>query len=262
MGRSPQVGSSAQLTSSNHKVFHSAAHTLSLPNVVKRFPNAKVVGPSQAEAKLQHCKALPRGKFDFLTTDAKDLETVNNMLAEEGVFIHNVAGDVCSQSSLVVAHKTILECDLIYGHADREGCTNVGRERFWQMLPEDWFHRLFKFALIDCSPDGGCLPAYRFWLMDPNSMGAHLIDVPAKDGSSCLAMAESLRTGLDLDFDSAVGVHFDPMTRFVNSCRYTVSPTATLSPREEFRASINCSWKWLDGKSLLSEDLDGKSTPQ
>jgi len=217
-------------------VLPSSAHTLSLPNVIKRFPDAKVVGPEQSEAKLQHCKALPRGKFDFLTTNAKDLEAVNNILAEEGVFIHNVAGDVVAQSNLVVAHKTILECDLVYGHADKEGCTNVRKERFRQMLPEDWFHRIFKFALIDCSPDGGCLPAYRFWLMDPNGMGAMGLDSPAKDGSSCLAMAESLRSAMDLDFDSAAGVHFDPMTR------------------EEFRAAINCSWKWLDGKSLLREE--------
>jgi len=223
-------------------VLPSSSHTLSLPNVVKRFPDAKVVGPEQAEAKLKHCKALPRGKFDFLTTDAKDLEAVNNILAEEGVFIHNVAGDVVSQASLVVAHKTILECDLVYGHEDREGCTNVRKERFWQMLPEDWFHRIFKFALIDCSPDGGCLPAYRFWLMDPNSLGAMGLDVPANDGSSCLAMAESLRAALDLDFDSAAGVHIDHMTR------------------AEFRAAINCNWKWLDGKSLLTEEDPGNGS--
>ena len=199
------------------KVFPSAAHTLSLPNVVKRFPNAKIVGPEQAEEKLQHCKALPRGKFDFLTTEAKDLKAVNDILVKEGVFFHSVAGDGVGQSSLVVAHKTMLECDLVYGHADKEGCTNVPRERFWKMLPQDWFHRLFKFALIDCCLDGGCLPAYRFWLMDPNSLGAMGLDGPAKDGSSCLAMAESLRAALDLDFDSAVGVHFDPMTRLVKS---------------------------------------------
>ena len=185
--------------------------------MIKRFPDAKVVGPGQAEEKLQYSKALPRGKFDFLTTDAKDLEAVNNILAKEGVYFHSVAEDAAAQSNLVVAHKTMLECDLVYGHADMEGCTNVRRERFWQMLPEDWFHRLFKFALIDCSPDGGCLPAYRFWLMDPNSMGAMGLDGPAKDGSSCSAMAESLRTAMDLDFDSAVGVHIDPMTRLVNS---------------------------------------------
>ena len=49
-------------------------------------------------------------------------------------------------------------------------------------------------------------------------MGAMGLDAPAKDGSSCLAMAESLRAALDLDFDSAAGVHFDPMTRFEHSC--------------------------------------------
>ena len=152
---------------------------------------------------------------------------------------------------MVVAHKTILECDLLYGHADKEGCTDVTKERFRQMLPEDWFVRLFKFALIDCSPDGGCLPAYRFWLMDPNSMGTMASpEGPALDGSSCLAMAESLRVALDLDFDSAAGVHFAPMTRLANFNSVLI----TWSLREKFRAAINCSWKWLDGKSLLREE--------
>ena len=199
-------------------VLPSNAHTLSVPNVVKRFPEAKIVGPEYAEAKLQHSKALPRGKFDFLTTDPKDMEVINEIMNKEGVHFHSVAGDAVTEAALVIAHKTILECDLLYGHADREGFTDVKRERFWQMRPEDWFPRLFKFALIDCSPDGGCLPAYRFWLMDPNSLGPMAsLKGPAWDGSSCLAMAESLRTALDLDFDSAAGVHFEPMTRLDNT---------------------------------------------
>ena len=199
-------------------VLPSNAHTLSVPNVVKRFPEAKIVGPEYAEAKLQHSKALPRGKFDFLTTDPKDMEVINEIMNKEGVYFHSVAGDAVTEAALVIAHKTILECDLLYGHADREGFTDVKRERFWQMRPEDWFPRLFKFALIDCSPDGGCLPAYRFWLMDPNSLGPMAsLKGPAWDGSSCLAMAESLRTALDLDFDSAAGVHFEPMTRLDNT---------------------------------------------
>merc|ERR1719268_97548 len=195
-----------------------------------------------APAKVQDSKALPRGKFDFLTTDPKDMEVINEIMNKEGVHFHSVAGDAVTEAALVIAHKTILECDLLYGHADREGFTDVKRERFRQMRPEDWFPRLFKFALIDCSPDGGCLPAYRFWLMDPNSLGPMAsLKGPAADGSSCKAMAESLRAALDLDFDSAAGVHFEPMTR------------------EEFRGAIDCSWKWLDGKSLL-KDEDGKSS--
>ena len=54
--------------------------------------------------------------------------------------------------------------------------------------------------------------------MDPNSLGPMAsLKGPAWDGSSCLAMAESLRTALDLDFDSAAGVHFEPMTRLGNT---------------------------------------------
>ena len=41
------------------------------------------------------------------------------------------------------------------------------------------------------------------------------------------------RKALALPFSTAVGVHFDQMTR------------------EEFRESINLNWNWLDGTSLL-----------
>ena len=41
------------------------------------------------------------------------------------------------------------------------------------------------------------------------------------------------RKALALPFSTALGVHFDQLTR------------------EEFRATINCNWNWLDGTSLL-----------
>ena len=81
------------------------------------------------------------------------------------------------------------------------------------------------------SPNG-FLPNYRFWCMDPGSLGALMYEQPAKDGSTRNTMANSLRNVLSLQYDTAIGVHFDKMTK------------------DEFQNSINSAWNWLDGKSL------------
>jgi len=211
----------------------SSAHTLCLPNVLEKFPEAKIAGPSFAELKLQSVNALPRGKFDFVTSREEDVKNINNVLEKEGVSVHSVTGDVAAHSVIVVAHRTLLECDLIYGHHDKEGSLLVDKETFRQLLPSDWPTRMFKLGLIDNSPHGH-LPNYRYWLMDPQSMGFMTCPpCPAPDGSSCLTMASSLRTILDQDYDLAVGVHINPMDR------------------DKFRSSMDSCWNWLDGKSLI-----------
>ena len=45
-----------------------------------------------------------------------------------------------------------------------------------------------------------------------------------------------LRNALSLPFSTALGVHFDQMTR------------------DEFRETVNLNWNWLDGTSLLWTD--------
>ena len=86
-----------------------------------------------------------------------------------------------------------------------------------------------------CRPNSphGCLATYRYQMMDPSSMGAMMYDQPARDGSTCRKMADSLRKMLQLEFDSANGVHIDHQTR------------------EDFRKNIDANWNWLDGKSLI-----------
>ena len=79
----------------------------------------------------------------------------------------------------------------------------------------------------------GHLPTYRYQMMDPAGMGAMMYDRPARDGSTCKQMADSLRRMLRLEFDSANGVHIDQQTR------------------EDFRKNIDANWNWLDGKSLI-----------
>ena len=82
-------------------VVASGAHTLNLPPIMQRYPTAKVVGPPQAEAKLRFIKAIPWGKnekFDYDSTDATQLASVNAILEPEGVQLHDVAGDVVTNA--------------------------------------------------------------------------------------------------------------------------------------------------------------------
>jgi len=82
------------------------------------------------------------------------------------------------------------------------------------------------------SPNG-FLPPYRFWMMDPSLLWPLMLTPPNPDGSSSAEMAKSLRHVLSLPFETAVGVHFDPMEG------------------EAFRGGIDANWNWLDGQSLL-----------
>ena len=69
--------------------------------------------------------------------------------------------------------------------------------------------------------------------MDQTGLGRMMYSIPARDGSTCTAMAASLRAALAMQFDSVLGVHVRKMAR------------------EEFRRSVDANWNWLDGKSLM-----------
>ena len=210
----------------------SAAHTLCFPDALESFPEAKVVGPKVAEEKLKYINVLK--KFDYLTTDENDMKTLNELLESEGIQLFNVDGDVAGNAVICLVKKEVLlECDLVYGHHDGHGLLDIDKRTLLQWKPEDYLARLFKFGLISKpnSPNG-FLPNYRFWAMDPYSLGAMLYNQPKKDGSSRNAMAASLRKVLGLQYTTAVGVHFDRMNR------------------EEFKCSIDAAWNWLDGEDL------------
>lgn len=213
-------------------VVPSAAHTLNMKATVERYPSAKIIGPEAAEAKVKLVTKLPRENFDFLSTNADELKRVNAMLSGEGCEIYNVDGDTI-HAVLVRCHNTILDNDLVYGHHDGEGFLSMNAQEFRQCKPENWYARIWKFCLINkpYSPNG-FLPSYRFWLMDPNSLGAMTYEPPASDGSSCGIMANSLRKILNLEFESAV-VRGGKMSR------------------EDFRKSVDSCWNWLDGKRLI-----------
>ena len=173
-------------------------------------------------------------KFDLLTDTKKDLDELNKELTGDGVEMFNIEGDIaCSSIICLVEKEVLLECDIVYGHQDGHGLLDLNGSVLKQWRPEDLSVRLFKLALVSKpnSPNG-FLPNYRFWLMDPESLGALGYNIPCKDGSSHKAMAHSLRELLKQEYKIAIGVHFNGM------------------PREDFRNSVDMAWNWLDQKSL------------
>ena len=56
----------------------SATHTLLLHDAARAFPDAKLVGPEAAEAKLRCAKACD--KFDYVTTNGEQLNKLNQDL--------------------------------------------------------------------------------------------------------------------------------------------------------------------------------------
>ena len=214
----------------------SSEHTLQLPGIIKQFPEAKIIGATNAEKKLNHVNALPNRKFDFDYTSDKDLEEVNKILNKEGVELFYIKGDVTTHSLFSIAHNVALECDLLYTHHDGEGFLMMDKEEFRKFVETDAYGRCFKFKLLSKpnSPNG-FLPPYRFNAMDASLMWPFMFTPPKPDGSSCKEMAQSLRFVLNKDFDKAVGVHFNIMDA------------------KDFKKGINSNWNWLDGNSLLEE---------
>ena len=211
----------------------SATHTLLLHDAIASFPDAKLVGPEAAEAKLKYAKACE--KFDYVTTDGDDLDELRTTLAKEGVQAGEIAGDVASNAVFLLAHGEVLvTCDLLFGHHDGHGLFNYDEAtvREWKTGVEMTGVRLFKLGEL-AKPNSVFLPKFRFWMMDPESMGLFCYDKPAEDGSSKKDMAASLRKMLSMPFTRAVGVHFDEMDV------------------DKYKSSIDVAWNWLDGKPLI-----------
>ena len=215
-------------------VIASGAHTLNIKPVVARYPDAKIIGPPQAEAKLKFIDALPRGNLDFNSTNPDHLAEVNASLESEGMKLFNVAGDVATNALVAVfEEKQLMSCDLLYTHVDG-GFLTMSKDRFEKFLPEDWFMRLFRYnTTTKPNSPHGILPVYRFHMMNPSSIGAMLYEQPAWDGSSCKIMADSLRELIKVPFEFANGVHFDQIDR------------------DAYVRGVDDNWNWLDGKPLL-----------
>ena len=211
----------------------SATHTLLLHDAIEAFPDAKIVGPEAAEAKLKCARACE--KFDYVTTKGEELKELKATLTEEGVRVEEITGDVASNAIALLAHETVLvTCDLLFGHHDGHGLFNYDEAavRGWKAGIEMTGVRLFKFGEL-AKPNSLFLPKFRFWMMDPESMGLFCYDKPEEDGSSKRDMAACLRKMLALPFTRTIGVHFDEMDV------------------DKYKRSIDAAWNWLDGKPLI-----------
>jgi len=208
-------------------VVGSSSHTLQLPGVITKFPDANYVVPMNAWDKLKNLKELNLKTYpEYDYTNPEELANLNTLLANEGVSMHHVNGDTITETLVVNAHGTALECDLVYSRPN--GILMNEKD-------ENSFGRLFNLALCKKpSSPNNALPPYRFWFMDPTCDLSVMQSLrPKKDGSTCTDMADSLRTVLKEDFDHAIGVHTGPI------------------PGNDFKESLNHNWSWLDGKSLL-----------
>jgi len=217
-------------------VIGSAFHTLHLPEVIKRYPDAAVIGTPMAADKLAAVGALPRGALDHSATTASDLDVVNRALAADNVELFVIEGDCAVQSITAVAHGTALEVDILYGHHAACPCDTCSDDNLRED-PALAMMRTFWRVFIDApnSPTG-MLPHYRYEMMDPTGAFA-LFAGPhgaAPNGSSCRRMAASLRRFLAADFNMAISTH-------------ALHPI----PATDFRRSIDLAWRWLDGSSLV-----------
>ena len=207
-----------------------AYHTLFLPSMLAEFPRARLLAPAQAAAKLRHVGALASNTLHFDSSNMEEMSRTTELLATEGVEVLPLQGDV-AEAILVAAHGFLLVCDIVYGRPGG-GFMGLTGEELREGREEHTMARLFKFLKCNKpnSPNSR-LANYRFYGMDPSSLGGLMWDLPT--AASCPAMAASLRAALDRPFTAALGIHFRHMAR------------------EAFRQTVDLTWVWLDGNSLL-----------
>ena len=129
----------------------------------------------------------------------------------------------------------LLENDIIYIHHNNCGCSQCDVNNPINRIPAHWNRRILGsiYSSKMVSNQEYMLPYYRFWMMDVNCFGNLMLDRPSADTMSRNMMADSLRKILSLDFQRVLCVHhYDVMTA------------------DDFKQSVNQSWRWLDGKSL------------
>ena len=97
-------------------VVGSSEHTLQLPDVLAKFPSAKIVASTTAGRKLSWVGALPKDRLDFDYTKPPLLAEANRLLKEEGVQLEYVQGDCVTHSLFLLAHGVLCEADLLYTH--------------------------------------------------------------------------------------------------------------------------------------------------
>ena len=219
-------------------VIGSCYHTLFLPETLRKYPEAICIGTKLSEDKLKAANALPKMSLDYNFLDEDDLKAANEALSTTDIKFKLVKGDIMTHSIFLQAYQTGITVDLFYGHhsiCSCDFCHSKGIFNGKDTDPAYFGTRLFDLRLVK-KPNSpfGYLPGYRFSGMDPTSaLSKMACPRPAHDGSSCKEMANSLREILRLDYTNVISIHWGFMSG------------------EDFRLSINESWKWLDESSLL-----------
>ena len=187
---------------------------------------------------MKAANALPKTNLDYNFLDEDDLKAANEALSTTEIKFRLVKGDIMTHSIFLQAYQTGITVDLFYGHhsiCSCDFCHSKGIFNGKDTDPAYFGTRLFDLRLVK-KPNSpfGYLPGYRFSGMDPTSALSKMASPrPANDGSSCKEMANSLREILRLDYTNVISIHWGFMSA------------------EDFRLSINESWKWLDESSLL-----------
>ena len=181
---------------------------------------------------------MPRGldTFDYDLEIAEDEARAAAELGSQGIKLAYIRGDVCTNAiCLSVDDKVMVSVDLLYGGADGHKMFGMKKEEWLKGGDDVHGLRLFRFCLMSKpnSPNG-TLATYRFHMLDPDSLGANMWEMPARDGSTLKQMAKSLRKMLGMEYEMAFDIH-----------------CGNKMEREEFRRDIEANWSWLDGASLL-----------
>jgi len=223
-------------------ILSGSEHTLQLPSVIKSFPDAAVVGSTEAELKLQAVSALPRKVLDYNVSivdgNSRSLSELCKNLEFGGAKVWYIRGDCGTHSTLLQFDDFLLENDILYLHHDTCSCCQCAGTVAGFKDPVHWNRRILAslYASKMMSNQEYRLPYYRFWMMDRNMFGNLMLDRPSVDAISRSTMADSLRKVLGLDFQHVLCVH-----------HYGVISA------NDFKRSVNRSWRWLDGKSLRDE---------
>ena len=106
----------------------------------------------------------------------------------------------------------------------------------WQTLGNLASQAHLKYKKNIRNNKSNCFFSIRFWMLDHKTHGPLFCpEPPAADGSTPGLLANSLRSLLGLNFDTALGVHFKSMDKdFFSQC-------------------VQSNWGWLDGESLLKK---------
>merc|ERR1712003_548796 len=184
---------------------------MGIQTVMEQYPNAIVIGQQMAQDKL--LEAGMKRAFDYVTSGSSNIVPTNDprhishivpQLRREGVELIHIQGDVAVDAICLVAHDTLMECDIAYGHYNGNGTcfcapSTVYAQNEWNTSEDVSIYRHFYYQQLykNKSPNG-YLPAMRFQCMDwtdplVKSMGGSCTPQHCFDMFDSLGIGESWR---------------------------------------------------------------------